>query len=648
MNGGRDQKRMKKKVLVGSDSQSIRESVRVILDDQFLFFSSSFSQDLKQIVEREGIDLVILEIGYLNEKNISLLNDLFSSFSDLQFVLLVENYDAEEWNGILDRESIAIVKIPAQILDLRDRVEGILKSTNLKRVRKKIIDETECSDRYLIEENRAKFSTEVIKLLDKAITHETPVLIQGEKGTGRGLAARIIHCNGLRKKKQFLHLVCRDLTLSDFIKTLIEKRDKYSPKKSSYGTIYFDEIGDLCQKTQRMIAELIEQGGIRAESGEFVETDFRIIASTSTGLFKKMKDGNFDQKLFYKISTLPIHIEPLRERREEIPLIVEAILKEEVMKLTLSKKSFFPEAMESLKDYFWPGNLTELESVVIRSALLASNEIISPEEISYYFGRVSKDSKKHREVLADTEYPPSEGFEEGREKERKADEGNEDLIMELAHEIKNPLVAIKTFANLLPTQFDDPEFRSNFYKVMNEDIDRIDSLVESVLEYQRVLALQPEAKSLPEVLSSVIQSLEKEFNNNRILVSKDFDQNLSNIQIENNKISFALKNVILRLIKEVGEDSELRFLARVKSLTPVNSAGNFSTEGIEVVISAMDTRNKEKEELFFINEKHFGVKGIEIFLAEQLIKSNSGKISINTIDNSGIEVIILIPEIKKL
>ena len=146
----------------------------------------------------------------------------------------------------------------------------------------------------------------------------------------------------------------------------------------------------------------------------------------------------------------------------------------------------------------------------------------------------------------------------------------------------------------------------------------------------------------------LVDLTEKEFNNNRILVSKDFDQNLSNIQIENNKISFALKNVILRLIKEVGEDSELRFLARVKSLTPVNSAGNFSTEGIEVVISAMDTRNKEKEELFFINEKHFGVKGIEIFLAEQLIKSNSGKISINTIDNSGIEVIILIPEIKKL
>ena len=637
---------MKKKVLVGSDSHGIRESVKVILDDQFLLFGSSFSQDLKLIVEKERIDLLILEIGYFSEKNISLLNDLFSSFSDLQFILLAENYDAEEWYVIAGRENVAIVKIPVQILDLRDKAESVLRRENLKNARKKIIDETEFRDKCLLEKNRTKFSAEVIKLLEKAIKHETPVLIRGEKGTGRELAARIIHNNGLRKKKQFLHLDCKDLSLNDFIKTLLKSGNDYPLESSSYGTIYFDGIEDLDQNAQRMIAELIDQAGSRTGSGGSVETGLRIIASASTDIFKKMNNGSFNQKLFFKISTLPIHIEPLRDRRDEIPLIVEAVLQEGIEKSALNKKSFSHEAMELLKNYFWPGNLEELESVVLRSALLSGSDIISPAEIFYYFGRIQNGSRKNREVLTDSEYPPSEGFGNGKEKGRETDEGSEDLIMELAHEIKNPLVAIKTFANLLPTQFDDPEFRSNFYKVMNEDIDRIDSLVESVLEYQRVLGIPPEAKSLTEILNSVIKSLEKEFNDNRILVSEDFDQNLSDIQIENNKFSFALKNVILRLIKEAGEDSELRFLARVKSLTSGDCVGNSLIKGVEVVISAMDNRNKEKEELFFINEKHFGIKGIEIFLAEQLIKSDGGKISINTIDNSGIEVIILIPEIK--
>jgi two-component system response regulator PilR (NtrC family) len=222
------------------------------------------------------------------------------------------------------------------------------------------------------------------------------VLITGETGTGKELVARAIHENSARSKEPFITINC-----GAFPETLLES-ELFGYVKGAFtganenrqglfrgahgGTLFLDEIGNMSLPMQVKLFRVLQEGKVRpVGSNEEYEIDVRVIAATNKNLDKAIADGEFREDLYYRLSVIPIHLPPLRERREDIPLMARSFL--ERFRKTMDKpvEGILPEAMAQLEAYDWPGNVRELENTMERSVALESGNMISvnvlPEKI---------------------------------------------------------------------------------------------------------------------------------------------------------------------------------------------------------------------------------------------------------------------------
>jgi transcriptional regulator with GAF, ATPase, and Fis domain len=226
---------------------------------------------------------------------------------------------------------------------------------------------------------------DVLTLLSKVSGNDSPVLILGETGTGKDLIARAIHFNSRRKEKHFVVKNCSIKT-----ETLLESelfghvkgsftgavRDKIGLfKEANGGTIFLDEIGDAPLSTQAAILRVIENGEIRpigASTTEFVNV--RVISATNKDLKAEIKKGTFREDLFYRLNTFLISLPPLRQRPDDIPLLVNHFLRKLKIKLNCEILAISPEALDAITRYSWPGNVRQLENELERAAVVCDNK----------------------------------------------------------------------------------------------------------------------------------------------------------------------------------------------------------------------------------------------------------------------------------
>lgn len=232
----------------------------------------------------------------------------------------------------------------------------------------------------------------IFHLLDKVIEGGTPIFVFGESGTGKELIARAIHFNSSRKDKPFLSENC-----SAIPETLLES-ELFGYKKGAFtgadrdrkglfelahkGTLFLDEVGDMSLNMQKKLLRVLQEGEFRAVGGkETAKVDVRIISASNKDLKKLMEEGKFREDLFYRLNVVSIHVPPLRERKEDIPLLVNHFLDAFARQAGRSRKKLVPEAMVLLSNYRWQGNVRELENE-LRKAWALSDEIITPEVLS--------------------------------------------------------------------------------------------------------------------------------------------------------------------------------------------------------------------------------------------------------------------------
>lgn len=233
---------------------------------------------------------------------------------------------------------------------------------------------------------------QLLSLLEQVIPTKSNVLILGESGTGKGLIAELIHYNSPRKDKPFISINC-----SAIPETLLEselfgyKRGAFtgavSDKKglitmADGGTLFLDEIGDMPLSLQAKLLKVIETGEI-IPLGDTVKrrVDVRIIAATNSDLEIKVKEGKFREDLYYRLSVIEIRIPPLRERTEDIPVLVNHFVKTISEENRKNIKGVDNEAMALLLSYPWPGNVRELKNVIERAIVIARGEYITPSEL---------------------------------------------------------------------------------------------------------------------------------------------------------------------------------------------------------------------------------------------------------------------------
>lgn len=256
----------------------------------------------------------------------------------------------------------------------------------------------------------------VFALLDKVSRTDSTVLILGESGTGKELIASTIHYQSGRKHKPIIRVNCaalpEDLIESELFGyekgafTGAEARKPGRFELAHGGTIFLDEIGDLPPLTQTKILRVLEQRSFERLGGtSSVNVDVRIIAATNKDLEEEVRKGRFRDDLYYRLNVIPVTVPPLRERSEDIPLLVNTFAKR-FNDLLATSVSFSPEALALLKKYHFPGNVRELLNIVERCIALAGDPLIRPADLPPHIAKIHQDKtplSPLSEVIADAE-----------------------------------------------------------------------------------------------------------------------------------------------------------------------------------------------------------------------------------------------------
>ncbi|UZP66939.1 sigma-54 dependent transcriptional regulator [Desulfovibrio mangrovi] len=233
---------------------------------------------------------------------------------------------------------------------------------------------------------------DTLTMVDRAAPSKSTVLITGESGTGKELVARAIHFSSPRKDGPFISVNCMALNpgvleselfgheKGSFTGAVAMKRGRF--ELAHGGTLFLDEIGELSHDMQVKLLRVLQERKIeRVGGGQEIEVDIRIVTATNKDLQEEVQKGTFREDLYYRLNVVHIQLPPLRERREDIPLLASHFAEKVVREQGVERRAFSTEAMDYLTGYEWPGNIRQLENVVERCMVLASHEMITVEDL---------------------------------------------------------------------------------------------------------------------------------------------------------------------------------------------------------------------------------------------------------------------------
>ena len=244
---------------------------------------------------------------------------------------------------------------------------------------------------YLLETRNSQMK-KIYELAKKVAPSSSTVLILGESGTGKEVLAKYIHfCS--KRKGPFVTINCAaipeellEAELFGYEKGAFTGAIKSKPGKfeiANKGTLFLDEIGDLSLKLQAKLLRVIQEKQVeRLGSDHSIKVDVRILAATNKDLEKEVQEGRFREDLFFRLNVIPIKLPPLRERKEDIPLLTQFFLKRICKREGIEEKKFTSQAIKALLNYPWPGNIRELENFIERVVILSENNIIRVEDLS--------------------------------------------------------------------------------------------------------------------------------------------------------------------------------------------------------------------------------------------------------------------------
>jgi nitrogen-specific signal transduction histidine kinase len=474
----------------------------------------------------------------------------------------------------------------------------------------------------------------IATLTEKATYNNIPVFIQGEHGTGKELIAKLIHHLGDWKDYRFYKIDCRILTEETFTAQL-SRLFKESHDGTSPGTLYLREVGYLGQENQVRLAELIEEGFFQNGPEKKFFKNLRFISSSSEDLREKVSQGRFSEDLYYRLNTLLIRIPPLRERGKDIEEIAQYLLNEHSKKMKTKKVGFSNNVLVLLQSYWWPGNLRELEYVIVRSAVFSEGERLMEKDL---FFETDVEKSPFVSFLKKTETRPL-SFERKNVIHKQDNHFSSLFFIELVHRIKNPLVSIKTFTQLLREKFDDEEFREYFYRIVTEDIEKIDSLLNGLLNYVKINTPIEKVNTVHFILEDVLKKYESKLEDKKIRVFKKFERDLPETVVHEEQLRYILDSILQYALPSIPSQGSIGFLTkslsdqkeRGEDQNPVQKDGRF----IEILI--VFTGYKKPVEKF---DTILGVPALqqeetielELRLIKEMIQKNRGVMTLEVND----------------
>ena len=398
---------------------------------------------------------------------------------------------------------------------------------------------------------------QIVTLIEKTAHSKVPVFIQGEQGTEKELIAKIIHYAGDWKRCRFCKIDCKMLAPETFRSQLShilkEINDGGIP-----ATLYLKEVGYLGQVDQQGLLELMEDGVFQNGTEKRVSKDIRFISSTSENVKEKVAQGNFSEDLYRLLNTVTLPIPPLRQRTEEISTIARHILTDSSEKMKMKTVRISDNVLKLLENYWWPGNLMELEHVIIRSAIHAEGETITEKDL---FFDAENERNSFISFLEKGEMKPSADYRKNHSEDQNAYSLSV-FFIELVHRIKNPLVSIKTFTQLLREKFGDAEFREYFYQIVTEDIERIDTVLNGLLNYIKINTPLEKTNTVHSILEDVLKRHEAQLEDKKIRIFKKFEKDLPETVVHDEQLRYIFNSVLQYAIPLIPANGSIGLLTK--------------------------------------------------------------------------------------
>ncbi len=374
---------MKKRILLVDDEAGIRASLKVVLEPTYETLIASSAQEGLDLFRRESPHLVLLDVVMPGLDGLAVLKMIREEHARIPVVMLTGTKTVKTAVEAMKLGAADYLTKPFDVDELRLVVGKALETGELEQEVLQL--RAQVAQRYSFHNliGKSPGMQDIYSKIEQLADSKATVLITGESGTGKELVARALHYNSARRDKPFIAINSAALP-----ETLIES-ELFGHEKGSFtdaqarrigqfelahgGTLFLDEIGDLSPATQaKLLRVLQEREFTRVGGTQPIKVDVRIITATNKHLDELVKREAFREDLYYRINVVVLHLPPLRDRREDIPLLAQHILARRTERVGQIQQDFTKDALEALTAYGWPGNVRELENV-IEQALIWSN-----------------------------------------------------------------------------------------------------------------------------------------------------------------------------------------------------------------------------------------------------------------------------------
>jgi DNA-binding NtrC family response regulator len=385
------------KILIIDDEKSIIDLLTIVFKKEGYSVLSSLSAPRGiDLIDKEDFDLILTDIKLPQMSGMDILKHVMDKTPNTPVIMITAYGTLKQAVEAFKNGAVDYVVKPFDIEELKIIVAQGLEKRKLKTENIKLKQQLKEKNRFENIVGKNKKMKQIYDLIEKITDSDSTILIGGESGTGKEIAARAIHFNSCRQERPFVSVNCGALpenlleselyghVKGSFTGAIANKKGMFETAEK--GTIFLDEIGELSPMAQVKLLRTLQDKRIRRVGGnDEILIDVRIVAATNQDLKQRLDEGRFREDLFYRINVISFEMPPLRERKDDIPLLVTHFLEKYCTKTGSKMKRIAPEVFNIFESYAWPGNVRELENTIERIVAIEERETITikslPDEL---------------------------------------------------------------------------------------------------------------------------------------------------------------------------------------------------------------------------------------------------------------------------
>jgi len=385
----------KPRILIVDDEAAMRESLKDwLMEDGYEVNSAESGEVAVKMAAERNWDIVLLDLKMPGMDGIETLKRIKEINPDAEVLMMTAYAAVDTAVQAMKEGAFDYLVKPFDPDEVEIQIKKIVEHKDL--VAQNILLRKKLEEKYHYDEiiGKSDAMQEVFELIDRVAPTDSTVLITGESGTGKELIAQAIHGNSTRCYMPFIAVSCGALPDTLLESELFgyekgafsgaEHRKRGRFEMADRGTLFLDEIGDISLKTQVDLLRILQQKEfLRLGSEEVIKVDVRILAATNRDLKAAIREKRFREDLFYRLNVISIHVPPLRQRKEDIPLLVNAFIQKYCLEMNKEEVKIASSALKLLMDYDWPGNVRELENIIERALVIGQGQKIEANDLPF-------------------------------------------------------------------------------------------------------------------------------------------------------------------------------------------------------------------------------------------------------------------------